>query len=208
MRWLRGEVLPGSKERLLCLAGALDLDPCALWNFDPSTFPALCDGILAVARGGRWHHWKPAFGFLHQLVRPSVNWPPLGIAKEYFGRSWVIEEREYAPKEHRDLFQPFLIEAAGDPSGTNQIWHFAWRPRTGARWQPYGFVQLMDLTARLFAFSGATASEVLPPGSRRRFCVETWLGRGPAQFRIASLHPFTLTSPATSDNCAARVRFD
>ena len=42
-RWLSsdGSHFPRDEERILALAGALDVDPTALWTFDTQTFPIL-----------------------------------------------------------------------------------------------------------------------------------------------------------------------
>jgi hypothetical protein len=37
--------------------------------------------------------------------------------------------------------------------------------------------------------------------------VQTWLGRGASAFRVASLHPFTLTMTRASVDGIPRVRF-
>jgi hypothetical protein len=39
------------------------------------------------------------------------------------------------------------------------------------------------------------------------FAVETWFGSGPAEFRVASLHPFTLVLKEDTDQMNPCVRF-
>lgn len=206
-RWLNGQTLPRSKRELLSLAGSLQIDPFGLWSIDPQTFAAVCDGIFAVSRGAAWAHWRPAFSFIHEFVRPSAYWPPANMAKSYFGHDWITVDRSYPARANRDYFEAFLIDPEANPrTGANQVFHFAWRPREESKWRPYGFVKMTDLGVSLFSFAGATAEARFTRRSRRSFCVETWLGQGSADFRIASIQPFSLKVLDTAE-CGATVRF-
>lgn len=208
LRWFRGVTLPQSKNEVLSLAGALDLDPWALWAITPELFEIACERVLSVLRGGQWHAWKPAYRFAQDFVRSALHWPPEPIAKKFFGRPWHKVFRSYAAEEHRDRFQTFAINGDRQHKDVNQIWHFAWRPAKDARWRPYGFVHLTTMQLRLYSFSGWVMSKDISGHLPASIGVETWLGRGAADFCIASLHPFTLTEVADSNQLGNVVRFE
>ena len=64
-RWLSsdGRHFPRDEERILALAGALDVDPTALWTFDAENFPTLWPKIVRAARTGRWSGLLKALAF-------------------------------------------------------------------------------------------------------------------------------------------------
>ena len=89
-----------------------------------------------------------------------------------------------------------------------QVWHFAYRDAgvRRAAWRPYGFVEVVGPTVRLFNFSGLVDGSDRPLAARSLF-VETWFGEGAAEFRAASLHKFTLSVQPDPTRQAGGVRF-
>ena len=209
LRWVRGETLPRGRDDLLGLAGALDLDPFALWRINATTFTTLCERMFAASLTGSWPRLLPALSFLDGFVRSSRDWPAAPFARRYFGRDWVAADHRHASPDGQDYFKAFALEPGAPPdAGVDQVWHFAWRPAPPDAWRPYGFVRRTESELRLYAFSGNTATAAIAEGAPYpRCCVETWIGRGPAEFRIASLHQFSMKSSAGDDRCEARVRF-
>lgn len=88
-----------------------------------------------------------------------------------------------------------------------QVGHFAYRDAGVRRmaWRPYGFVKALGSTLRLCNFSGRVDVTERPEAARVVF-VEAWFGEG-AEFRVASLHKFTLRIQPGSPSGAGRVRF-
>ncbi len=73
-----------------------------------------------------------------------------------------------------------------------QVWHFAWRHKQrNALWQPYGFVKLSGLEASLFHIYGFQQRVDIVMANTSIY-VQTRLGEGDADFRVASLHKFDL----------------
>ncbi len=75
-----------------------------------------------------------------------------------------------------------------------------------AGWRPYGFVEALGSTIRLFNFSGLVDVAERLPAVRVVF-VETWFGEGAAEFRVASLHKFALSIRSGSPALTGQVRF-
>src|SRR5262245_45950619 len=74
-RWLRGLTHPRTKDDLLGFAGALDLDPFALWKIKVSGFPRLYVRIISAIWSDTWMALSPALGFLTEMVKPAEVWP-------------------------------------------------------------------------------------------------------------------------------------
>lgn len=209
LRWLKGSVLPRSARELLGLAGALDLDPFVLWTFAPDKFDILCARVVRASRTHRWTMLHPALSFLADFIGPVDEWPPSAIAEEYYGRPWCTADFRHAAGRQRNYYAALAIGPTpksefADP----QVWHFAYR-NAGVRragWQPYGFVEVLGSAVRLFNFSGLFDVSERPPATRLLF-VETWFGEGAAEFRVASLHKFTLTVQSGPTPRAGLVRF-
>ena len=207
-RWLSAETMPQSSEMVLGLAGALDLDPTALWSVPPELFRSLAQRLGRSAVAGQTSKLAPAT-FLLDFIQPRITWPPT-IAERYYHREWFLCTFNHPAAESRNYYAKIVITCLMPDSDADfdQTWHFAWRnPAYGAFWQPYGLVRLRPGALNLYAYSGLTdAASVV--GSGRAFLVETWFGEGPAEFLIASLHAFSCKvvgeSPASG---LASVRF-
>ena len=100
-RWLSsdGSHFPRDEERILALAGALDIDPTALWTFDADTFPILWPKITRAARTGKWSELLTPLSFLRHFAEPADEWPSEPIAKRFFDRGWVVHEFSHDPQK-------------------------------------------------------------------------------------------------------------
>jgi len=100
-----------------------------------------------------------------------------------------------------------MIAAGARPFNQPQVWHFAFKSPLGIfrEWRPYGFVEVFEDQISLFHFNGHM--QVVPRPRDGRFIVETYFGEGSADFRVASLHPFTLEQLEAPDPRLAVVRF-
>lgn len=191
-RWLRGDTMPRSSRQLLGLAGALDVDPFSLWSFDAANFESLCARVAAIARWGSWPLLH-SLAFVADFIGPLEPWPPASIATNYYERPWFIRDVQH-PARIRNYYAALAIGGPGMAAFADpQVWHFAYRDagRRRAGWRPYGFVEVAEGIIRLFDYAGVTQMARLD--SQERFFVETWFGEGAADFRIASLHGFTLS---------------
>jgi hypothetical protein len=75
------------------------------------------------------------------------------------------------------------------------ILHFAFRHGGDSHkmeWKPFGFVRRERERVTLFN-DWAITDEAACDGPDDAVCVKTWFGQGSATFRVASLHPFSLS---------------
>jgi hypothetical protein len=202
-RWLNRKTLPHRSEQLLAFAGALDLDPVALWRVGPGSFLALRGRVAAAMRTQRWSSLDPSLAFLAELFEPSAEWPPARVARRFFHRAWTVRSFEHDGR-FSNRFVAIVLSPQHD--ALDQVWHFAWKdPRHESPWRPYGFVHRSEHQLNLFSLSGR---EDAAPAVGSRVAVETWFGQGIAQFAVVSLHPFELLLDERVPDGLPSVRFD
>jgi len=209
-RWLSsdGRHFPRDEERILALAGALDVDPTALWTFDAENFPTLWPKIVRAARTGRWSGLLKALAFFRYFSDQAEEWPPQAVARRFFNREWVVNEFAHDPRDGKNFYQDLVVRPRR-PQGTfPTVWHFAFRHggvRT-AKWQPFGFVR-RDAEKVLLFNDWAITDEAATTPVDQDICIRTWFGQGAAAFRIVSLHPFTLSIPKLEQPGLPTVHF-
>jgi hypothetical protein len=208
-RWLKGRV-PIPSDQVLPLSGALDLDPFVLFETTPESYATLCLALMQKIAVRYVGPLGSELEWAHDLIVPSRNWPPSGIATRYFNnnREWRTQDFFHTARDARNYFQRLTVTAEHREFSEPQVWHFAFRVPGAKRpvWTPYGFIQREGDRARLYQFRGQTAELQTPLGSTS-FVVETWFGIGPAEFRVASLHPFELAVVRSADTSTRCLRF-
>jgi hypothetical protein len=204
-RWLNGKKFPRNVDELFGLAGALDVDPLGLLGLSGQiTWSELCQAT-------REYHWNfrlaprvARFWFLQNLIGPNSDWPSSTIAQRYFKRTWERRTHLHRASEKRNHYGRFLLEL--EEAVPDQVWHFAWRSHADKPWRPYGFIRREGPNVHLCAFEGLEAIAKL--AGNTAFLVETWFGKGDAEFCIASLHKFGSTvGPPSSSAEQPTVRF-
>ncbi|HEX9294842.1 MAG TPA: hypothetical protein VF881_03380 [Polyangiaceae bacterium] len=196
-RWISsdGSHFPRDEERILALAGALDVDPTALWTFDTDTFPVLWPKITRAARTGKWSGLLTPLSFLRHFAEPADEWPPQPVANRFFEREWVVHELVHDPRNGANFYQNILLRPEAMPTKFPVVWHFAFC-HTGnvhrREWKPFGFVKREAERVTLFNDWGITDQASCSPTDQETV-VQTWYGPGAAVFRVASLHPFSLS---------------
>jgi len=187
-RWIKGQ-WPKNSKRLLRLSAVLDIDPFALLVIRDNSPLDAADQLLDIVQSRR--SIPPAIDFLHPFFGRRKCWPPV---LEDHCRSWCIHEFVHDATrcnyyEAIEIYsQETLIRLRP------QIFHFAYRhPHNfGARWLQYGLVSRNGVGAALWHINGHTQKLLLRVITAPT-PVMTWLGPGPAIFRVASLHPFEIT---------------
>ena len=204
-RWLNG-ALPKTSELTLRLAQALDVDPFALWDLAPDTYPRLCQSLAHALIWRRGSHPHPALTSLKDMIMPAERWPPSSVVKVGARRSWAHRDFLH-DRTQRNTYAAVHLSPRARRSRP-LVWHFAYRDTGGLPspiWHPYGFVKMANTSAWLFTFNGLTG-ETSGVGDALR--VDTWFGEGAAEFRVASLHEFTLeVSVPAVDVTGPRLRF-
>jgi hypothetical protein len=209
-RWMNSESANGiPPNQVLAFAGALDVDPFALFEFTPDLYAKLCSEIARrIAFAKSIGLLFKQFAWAHDVIAPDETWPPEDLASRYFNR-WTVHDFRHTPKQgEQPFFQQLKVTAENGKFAEPQVWHFAFQ--TLGRhpvWRPYGFVKREDCRIELRDFQGRTDGAEAPDPAF--FIVETCFGLGPVKFRVASLHPFglTLVPPSAGLGSVRCVRF-
>jgi hypothetical protein len=210
-RWLSsdGSHFPRDEERILALAGALDIDPMALWTFDAGTFHVLWPKIMRAARTGKWSELLTPLSFLRHFAEPADEWPAEPIAQRFFDRGWVVHEFIHDPQKGANFYQNLTLRSHLHRRKYPIVWHFAYR-HGGAmhkrEWKPFGFVRREADQLTLFNDWGIT-DQVRCVVTNDEVGVQTWFGPGAATFRVASLHSFSLAVGKDERAGVPTVRF-
>lgn len=204
-RWLKHGI-PSKKYELWGLAAALDIDPIALLrvdaNFVKRNFPRerFLFQIGSII-GSKLHPLWGAF-------MPSPNWPNEELPNTFYGRSWKTFHFKHNAVDVLNQFAGLLIRPEFQTEALPpRAFMFAYR-RAGAvdtLWRPYGIVIYQKNRTRLISDNGFY-QEVKNSSHTHEFVVETYFGRGAAEFQIASLHGFDASLTIPSNNPLA-VRF-
>lgn len=198
-RWL-SQGLPNKRDEIFGLSAVLGIDPIVMLDLESVAFQKLLKlewvFFLANMEG------RGRMSALWPLVRPSAHWPNLSISHDYYSCSWTTIEVRHAATSLCNEYAQFRLQ--GDPDEDQQtahrIYYFAYR-RHGARdgfWRPYGIVRKRGLEAICVGHNGDMMEQadglptVLKVDETGYLDVETFFGPGPADFKVACIHPFTL----------------
>jgi hypothetical protein len=210
-RWLTsdGSHFPRNEERILALAGALDIDPTALWTFDTESFPVLWPKIVRAARSGKWSGLLNSLSFLRHFADATEQWPPQAVASRFFDRPWTQHDLVHDPAHGANYYRNVILRPTSRTEKFPRVWHFASRYIGGAPrrdWRPIGFVRREPDMVTLFSDFAMTEQCLCVPDSEE-VCVQLWHGQGSEVFRIASLHPFDVSVVDQPRDDVPLVRF-
>jgi hypothetical protein len=219
-RWLKGMNSPSAK-KFLRLAVALDVDPWCLWSIKPEKAEQLAWDVQKAMQG--WRSWSrlfpPAFSFVQSIIGLTPHWPNEAFALRHFRRSWTVREFRHVNPEY-DGNRYATIEIMRKKRSTHpRVYHFAFRTLRSSTsssqstgpdtrmWRPFGTVEIspIDKSVRLIHYLGHVQLEHL--ADDEQCLVETFFGRGPAEFRVASLHDFDLALDPPARKKVVRVQF-
>lgn len=202
-RWLKVGI-PSRVDDLYGICGALDVDPVSLLPLTPEFIARrfVKERLRIQINPTRPSDLSP----LAAIFMPGVNWPNDELSNCFYGRKWSIEFCEHDPAKMSSIYAAFNLIAESE-FGWPRVFHFAWR-RTNSldqMWRPYGTVVRHSDQIRLISESGNF--QQVPVGeSRVATVVETFFGAGPAMFKVASLHRFSLSVDVPS-RAPQAVRF-
>ena len=200
-RWSTGQV-PRTATDLLQLCSVLDIDPLCLLTL-PQTDPDLAvEKLMSAYVHGRWQ--PPALEFLTEFLGRRAVWPPQALSRRFFGRDWFTAELEHDTSKAANFYATFRISAVGEGPF---VYHFAFRHSHlfARRWLQFGFVVRQGENVNLRHINGHVDTNKVPKSDSPTL-VQTWFGPGPACFRVACLHPFSLNldPPGTAEEPAVR----
>lgn len=201
-RWIE-KGLPTRRNDIFGFAGVLDVDPVAMLDIDIAYIERVFPRERRLFQLG-YANQSPLSPFWPIFV-PGPAWPDEEIAQNYYGRSWCTKEFVHDLSQTTDDYAAVYLQTMVETDlGEPRTYHFAYR-RHGARdkmWRPYGTVVGYRNKVRLVSESG-DFQEVSDDRSSTLVVAETHFGKGPAEFRIASLHEFELRFevPSRETNC-------
>lgn len=183
------------------LCGALDVDPVALLDLERGKMLGEFEKLrLSFYYGG------PAIKKLKPLIpmfMPGPEWPSNEIPTKHYGRPWY--DRQFTHDAEGETGKYALLKIDEGPDVEDYVplaFHFAYR-RLGATdrsWRPYGSVIHLSPITTLISESGDfQQAEETSAGSVH---AETHFGEGPAEFKVISLHQFSveIEFPSTAEN--------
>ncbi|WP_157075209.1 hypothetical protein [Erythrobacter sp. AP23] len=186
--------MPKAEDTFLSFFGALDADPISLIDLEKSQFRKHFGRLRqAILLGGiNIGGFRP----LMYLLRPSPQWPDETLTGKYFRRRWATQDFLHEAEHVKNL--DVTIRIQGDPEQPREwprAFHVAYRRLTNADglWRPFGTILTRNSEAILVHENGAIGNAALGFGSGHRIDFKTFFGPSPAEFRVASLHPFEAT---------------
>lgn len=205
-RWLGG-TLPRQRDSYLRLCGIFDIDPFAALLLPSGKEAAAMQFLYRSFWLRSWR--QPALGFLSEFFGHHVDWPPKSIAAEYFSRPWRQEDFAHNPEEKANYYAGVEISCSDKrKSGLPQVFHFAYcQPHAYARrWIAYGYIIKRSNKVELVNITGDMQSHKTPIKTQS-IMAETWFGQSPVNFRIASLHDFSVCVHRDAKQRSPNVRF-
>ncbi len=173
--------------------GAAGVDPAAVVEIDSGRlqrqFARLRRSFLlgGLNAGG----FRPLF----DLYTPGADWPDAAIAEAYFKRRWTTVDFAHEADTVQNTYATITIEGGNEvASDWPRAFHIAYRRRTNADglWRPYGAIITRLKEAILVHENGDLQRQPFAAREQHRIQFKTWFGPGPADFRLACLHPFTI----------------
>lgn len=200
-KWLKNN-FPKQEEAVFGLAAALDIDPLALAEISPQHLNHQLNLTRRLFQDGFFDgSLLPPFWSLYRAVD---GWPNDQLATGFYDRRWHAVDFIHEPPANIGVYAATLLSPEGGIRSP-LVFHFAFRRLNvpDQRWRPYGAVLAYNDCVKLVSGSGdyqerSRTSDFVP--------VETQFGAGPAEFKIASLHPFTFELEVPSQQSNA-VRF-
>ncbi len=209
-RWIKNGAMPGNSIKLLRLCALLDVDPfCLLIPAKGISSTQAINRLLQAFNQDSWP--SPSLQFLTDFFGRQTMWPPpyWADSTNRFEYHWHTEDFEHDPKLRAGYYALItLVGTERTQAPRPQTFHFAYRQinQFGDRWLQYGFVVRNKSTVALTHINGQTDHCMLSEIKDPTF-VETWFGPGPATFRVASLHPFSIEINQPPQSPPPTVRF-
>lgn len=192
-RWKNGETTPRYVEQVLAFGSLLDLDPIGLFSLpdDPDLLRGIFQSIAEDFIRGQFR--QGSLSFLLDALRTHQGWPPPEVAGRYFKREWCNQDFIHDPSIIKGVYANVSMTHANGLHHGPLVYYFAYR-RTFVSlraWIPYGVVIRKKNSAILFHVHGHTQIEH-GLTARSPTIAATHFGSGEVEFRVTSLHEFSL----------------
>lgn len=203
-RWVADGVptlLDGSDHRFFTLCGLLDVDPLAILDFQKHGYFSKFARLRQLVYYGR----KSLGGIatLLDMYRPADVWPSETIAKDCFGHGWRAHHLTNGEDWKNSSYILLKPRFSGWKEQHPRAVHIAYR-RIGVpdtMWRYYGTVLAIDHRIELYSESGTF--QVAAQVDEGEVPFRTYFGGRPVEWRIASLHQFSMPTPLPSNDNSA-----
>lgn len=194
--WIKNG-LPNQAGTVLDFFGMLDIDPLAALDFDRSQiltkFAELRYGFLMakVFSSDRFRSFEPLF----ELYYPGPTWPNAERLRQHYRHDWHTVEFAHQPeKNDGGRYAAISIEFSEDvPPSCPLAIHIAYQHGLSRDdlWRPFGSIVHRLGQNHLFHENGHRQEEAWSSFGTMRF--ETYYGPSPVSFKLASVHPFSVS---------------
>lgn len=187
--WLNNG-MPTARDTMMRCFGELGLDPFAAVDSDALQRQFGRLRRIIMLGGGNAGGYRSLF----EMLIASGGWPDDGLALTYFGRTWARFDFTHQAAEVRNTYVTIHVNGGEEmPVDWPRAFHIAYR-RLGSAdglWRPYGTVVTRLKEAILIHENGTVQRVEWSGRSLHHIAFRTFFGPGQAEFRLASLHPFT-----------------
>jgi len=202
-RWLADGVpslTNGSHHRFFTLCGLLDVDPLSIFDFHRNGYFSEFGRLRQLIYYGR-----KALGGIATVIdmyRPNDVWPSEAIAHEYFGHGWranhLTNKNDWNNATYILLETRFSNCQSRQPRGVHIAYRRCVTPMVDTMWRYYGTVLAIDGRIELYSESGAF--QETPQANNGEIQFRTYFGGRPVEWRIASLHEFSMQAAPSDDD--------
>ena len=142
------------------------------------------------------------------IYMPGQNWPDNSLSQNFYSKNWHCEDFYHVPSEGIiNVYAGIELFCSDQETFAPRVYHIAFKRSNAvdAMWRPFGTLIGARGRTQLISESG-DFQRLSDTGSPSRVVFETYFGPGSADFRIVSLHRFSLqiTTPSSHEGS---VRF-
>ncbi len=204
-RWLKSG-LPNDRDSIFGFAAVLGIDPLVMFDIESLKFEKILRLEFAFFLANLISLGK--LSAIWPLLRPSAHWPSVEISNDFYDTIWSTVEFTHPAEQVSNVYAH--IRLIGDPQDdvrhAHRVYYFAYKRKRGKDnlWRPYGIVHKRGRRAICMGHNGdmwegddsiPTELTVADDGV---IDVETFFGPDACDFKVACLHPFSLTFSAPS----------
>jgi hypothetical protein len=188
----------GTDHKFFVLCGLLDVDPLAIFDFHRNGYFSKFARIRQLIYYGR--QALGGVATMLDMYRPADTWPSNSIAQTCFAHGWYLHHLTNQDNWDNSDYILLKVRFTDNRISHPRAVHVAYR-RFGVpdtMWRYYGSVLAIDGRLELYNESGTYQTMDQVHDNEVRF--RTYFGGRPVEWRIASLHEFSLHTEYPSND--------
>ena len=196
-----------SRHQLLAFCAQLDADPLALFDYQRNGyFSAFAKLRTALQRGAGA---LGALGPLLDLYRPDQEWPCNELAERLWQKPWsynIFDNlKVYRSTNYARLNVRFDDDSTGDPRAVHVAYRRWNTKHIDPMWRFYGTV--IAIEDRLELYNEGGVHQKMHREDDNVIAFRTYFGGRPVEFKLASLHSFSMDADYPFDDMSV-IGFD